>query len=77
MIDNNEEAMLVGYVRKSLQKAALKISINKQAFEECEIYTTADGQQYVSLVVSLSAVSKVLDGERAVTTISQIIRRGE
>ena len=76
--ENNETAtmmpsLLVGYARKSNAGGALKLSINTQAFGDCETYSTSDGQTYVPLVVSLSALRKVIEGERAVTTVSQLI----
>ena len=49
------------------------MSINSDAFSDCETYVTSDGQEYVPLVISLNALNKVLNGERVVTTISQII----
>ena len=48
------------------------MSINVDAFENCSTYTTSDGQRYVSLKVSLSALEKVMNGERAVTVVTQI-----
>ncbi len=66
-------SLLVGYVRKSNAGGAIKVSINTNAFGDCETYTTADGQRYASLVISLGALRKVIDGERAVTTVSQLI----
>ena len=48
------------------------MSINSDAFSDCETYVTSDGQEYVPLVISLNALNKVLNGERVVTTISQI-----
>lgn len=71
--DNENKANLVGYVRKSNAGGAIKVSINSDAIAECETYVTSDGQEYVPLVISLNALMKVLDGERVVTTISQII----
>tara|TARA_R110000850_G_scaffold6336_1_gene24791 strand:+ start:317 stop:541 length:225 start_codon:yes stop_codon:yes gene_type:complete len=68
-----EVSQLVGYLRKDNAGGAIKISINKQAFENCNAYTTSDGQTYIPLVVGLSALRKVIEGERAVTTISQIV----
>jgi len=62
---------LVGYARKSNAVDAIWISINKDAFEDCESYTTSDGQSYVALSISLSAIEKVMNGERAVTTVVQ------
>ena len=66
-------SLLVGYVRRSNAGGAIKISINTNAFGDCETYTTSDGHAYASLVISLSALRKVIDGERAVTTVSQLI----
>ena len=71
MIEDNR-SVLVGDVRKSNAGGALKVSINSDAFSDCSTYVTSDGQTYVPLVVSLNALSKVLQGERAVTTISQM-----
>ena len=72
-----EIARLIGYARKANAGGAIKISINKQAFEDCEAYITSDGQEYIPLVISLHALRKVIDGERAVTTVSQLIKEGE
>ena len=69
VMDNN---ILVGYVRRSNAGVALKVSINTAAFADCSTYMTSDGQAYVPLVISLAALNKVLDGERAVTTVSQL-----
>lgn len=72
-----EIARLIGYVRRSNAGGAIKISINKGAFEECTSYTTSDGQEYIPLVISLSALRRVIEGERAVTTVSHRIKEGE
>ena len=69
VMDNN---ILVGYVRRSNAGGALKVSINTAAFADCSTYMTSDGQAYVPVVISLAALNKVLDGERAVTTVSQL-----
>jgi len=61
--------ILVGYVRKINEGRALKLSVNVSAFEDCSTYTVADGQSYVSLTMNAASVSKVLSGERAVTTL--------
>ena len=65
--------LLVGYVRKAGSQGLLKLSINSAAFADCETYTTSDGQTYIPLTITLSALRKVIDGERAVTTVSQVI----
>jgi len=66
-------SLLVGYVRRSNAGGAIKLSINANAFGDCQTYTTTDGQTYTSLVISLDAMRKVIDGDRAVTTVSQLI----
>ena len=73
MNDEESKSNLVGYVRISNGGGAIKVSINSDAFSDCETYVTSDGQEYVPLVISLNALNKVLNGERVVTTISQII----
>ena len=72
MNENEPKSNLVGYVRRSNAGGAIKVSINNDAFSDCETYITSDGQEYVPLVISLNALNKVLNGERVVTTISQI-----
>jgi len=67
--------VLVGYVRKS--DYSIKVSINVSAFEDCTFYETADGQKYVPLVINLNSLRKVIEGERAVTTLSQIVEEEE
>ncbi len=69
---NQINSTLVGYVRKSNAGGALKLSVNTSAFSDCKTYATSDGQAYVPLVISLNSLSKILSGERAVTTISQL-----
>ena len=72
----NEEytgnSALIGYVRRSNAGGAIKLSINTSAFADCSTYVTSDDQAYVPLIISLSALTKVLNGERAVTTVSQL-----
>ena len=74
--ETNEQdatSMLVGYVRRSGAGGALKVSIDTEAIQACSTYTTSDGRAYAPLVISLRAMQRVLDGERAVTTISQLV----
>ena len=72
MNENEPKSNLVGYVRRSNAGGEIKVSINSDAFSDCDTYVTSDGQEYVPLVISLNALNKVLNGERVVTTISQI-----
>ena len=74
--ETNEQdatSMLVGYVRRSGAGGALKVSIDTETIQACSTYTTSDGRAYAPLVISLRALQRVLDGERAVTTISQLV----
>jgi len=68
-----QTTLLVGYVRKSNAGGAIKVSINKSALADCSTYSTSDGQTYIPLIISISALRKVLDGERSVTTVSQFL----
>jgi len=65
-------SILVGYVRKT-DNGKMKVSLNTDALKDCTTYTTSDGQQYVALVMLTSAIQKIINGERAVSTLSQII----
>ena len=69
---NGNKSLLVGYARKSNAGGALKLSVNTDSFADCQTYVTSDGQVYAQLLISMNALNKVLAGERAVTTISQI-----
>lgn len=73
MSEIENKSNLVGYVRKSNAGGAIKVSINSDALSDCNTYVTSDGQEYIPLVISLNALNKVLNGERVVTTISQIV----
>ena len=66
------DTRVVGEVRKSNAGGAPNTAINTSAFQDCSTYETSDGQTYVPLVISMNAVRRVIDGERAVTTVSQL-----
>jgi hypothetical protein len=72
--DNEQSAnsTLVGFVRKSNAGRAVKLSINTSSFQDCATYVTSDGQTYVQLVVSLNALTGIMDGSRAVTSINHL-----
>jgi len=72
MNSSEKTSLLVGYVRKSNEGNMLKVSINESALKDCESYLTSDGQSYIALKISMNALRKVLSGERAVTTLSQV-----
>ena len=70
--DDGDTTRLVGYVRRSRSGHGLRVSINSKAFLACHTYETSDGQSYVPLVLSVAALRRVMEGERAVTTVSQL-----
>ncbi len=70
--DGDDTTRLVGYVRRSRSGHGLRVSINSEAFQACHTYETSDGQSYVPLVLSVAAIRRVMDGERAVTAVSQL-----
>ncbi|MCI0496822.1 MAG: hypothetical protein L0Z54_00790 [Thermoplasmata archaeon] len=65
-------SMLVGYIRRSNSGAALKISVNAEAFGKAHRYLSKDGEEFVPLVVGASNVRAVLDGQKEVTGLNQI-----
>lgn len=65
--------LLVGYARKAGASGMLKLSINKQSFDKCHTYQTSDGQIYIPITLNLNELRKVLNGERAVIVISQVV----
>ena len=58
---------------KKVRMGQVYVSINTNAFGDCKTYSTADGQTYTPLVISLDALHKVMNGIRIVTTVSQLI----
>lgn len=63
---------LLGYVRRSNNGKALKISINKEAFNEAESYSTQDGNEYVAMVIRLDKIYELIEGNKDVTNVTQI-----
>lgn len=66
------QSELIGYVRKSRNGNALKLSISAEAFENAQRYLSQDGKEYVGLIVNLAKVQEILDETRDVTSICQI-----
>ncbi len=64
---------LLGYVRRSNSGKALKISINAEAFGKAERYQTQDGQEYVAMVIRLDKIYELIEGNKDVTNITQIL----
>ncbi len=66
------QSELIGYVRKSRNGNALKLSISAEAFENAQRYLSQDGKEYVGLIVNLAKVQEILDDTRDVTSVCQI-----
>ena len=64
---------LMGYVRRSNNGKALKISINTEAFNKAERYQTQDGQEFVAMVIRLDTIYQLIEGQKDVTNITQIL----
>ena len=69
--ENEQNTTLVGWARQSQAGGALKISLHRDAIDNCHTYTTSDGTEYVPLVISNAALRRVLEGQQTVTTVSQ------
>lgn len=74
--ENEQNTTLVGWVRQSRAGGALKISVHSEAISNCHTYTTVDGTSYIPLVISMSALRRVIDGEQSLTTVSQFRENG-
>jgi hypothetical protein len=66
------QSELIGYVRKSRNGNALKLSISAEAFENAQRYLSQDGKEYVGLIINLARTQEILEGSRDVTSICQI-----
>ena len=67
------QSQLVGYVRKSKGGGALNLSIDAGAFAKAERFSGADGREFVSLIVNLDKVQDIIEGEREVTSLCQLV----
>lgn len=63
----------MGYVRKSKGGGALRLSIDAAAFSNAERYKGSDGREFVSLIANVDKVRDILEGEREVTSLCQLI----
>ena len=61
---------LLGFIRKSNDGIALKLSIHRQSFEDAPKYTTKNGEVFVQMLVNLDSVQKIIDEEKEVASVS-------
>lgn len=66
------ETKLMGYVRRSNNGGAIKVSISENAFSDARKYESANGERYVGMIINLNKLRGLLTGERDVTSISQL-----
>lgn len=62
----------MGFVRRSNNGGALKLSVSQKAFEGADRYVTSDGTEYVGMIINLNRLRNILNGEQEVTAISQL-----
>jgi hypothetical protein len=67
------QSQLVGYVRKSRKGGALRMSIDAKAFAKAERYRSQDGREFVSLIANADKISQILEGDREVTSLCQLV----
>lgn len=67
------ESKLMGYVRRSNNGGALKVSISERSFSDARKYQSANGERYVGMIINLNKLRSLLSGEQEVTSISQIL----
>lgn len=67
-----KETKLMGFVRRSNNGGALKLSVSQKAFEGADRYVTSDGTEYVGMIINLNRLRNILNGEQEVTAINQL-----
>jgi hypothetical protein len=67
------ESRLMGYVRRSRNGGAIKLSVARDAFSHAERYKSADGTEYVGMIINLNKLRNLLTGEQEVTAINQLV----
>ena len=63
---------LVGFATRSRDNTALKLNISRDAFQEVKGYTSADGKEFVTLVISMHRLEEVMNGTRDATSICDV-----
>ncbi len=63
---------LIGYVRKSKNGNAMKISLSVEALDNAERYLSQDGKEYIALVINTEKVREIIEGTRDVTSVVQV-----
>lgn len=66
----------MGFVRRSRNGGAIKLSIAQNAFDDARKYRSADGTEYVGMIINLNKLRCLLTGEQEVTAVNQIWEDG-
>ena len=69
------KSQLIGYVRKDRNGSSLRISIDREAFMRALSFNGLDGREFVSLICNADKVGQILNGEREVTSLCQLIEQ--
>lgn len=72
----DKQSNLVGYVRKSKGGGALNLSVDVNAFDNAQRFSGSDDREFVSLIVNLDKVQEIINGEREVTSLCQLVENG-
>ncbi len=67
------KSTLLGFVRKNPEGTALKVCISAEAFAKAEKYTAINGEEFVMMVMNLNSIEKIIDGQKEVSSVSQVI----
>ncbi|MFW3146178.1 MAG: hypothetical protein ACMUIE_05150 [Thermoplasmatota archaeon] len=67
------ESKLMGFVRRSRNGGAIKVSIAQDAFDSAQRYRSADGTEYVGMIINLNKLRCLLTGEQEVTAVNQLV----
>jgi len=77
MIADPARSRLVGYVRKDVGKGKLRISLSVEAIAEAQRFKAGDGRDFVSFYCNLERVNQVINGDREVTSIVELVEVSE
>lgn len=67
------KSQLVGYVRKDKNKISLRIAIDAEAFNKAARFQGADGREFVQLICNADKVNQIINGDREVTSLCQLV----
>jgi len=66
-------SQLVGYIRKYKNGVSLRLTIDVEAFATAAKVEAKDGRQFVNLVCNADKVRQIIEGQREVSSICQLV----